>query len=234
MLDILKIVERRLQERLVGAAALAAVAIILIPEMLSGPRTTPTDAEQSADTVKTFAIELQKKSPRKDVEVRQEIAPRQSPPQAIAPAPSPQQQVVAPSAVQAPAEAVRAEPSASASVRAPAAKGESNGEAGKGDVKDAKDSKEAQDAHPVSASKALEAHSGWAVQVASLGSRAAAEQLSRELKRRGFPAFVMEYKTGGKTLFRTRVGPVSERQAADDLLIRIKKDYPAAALVTHP
>lgn len=218
MLDILKIVERRLQERLVGAAALAAVAIILIPEMLSGPRTPTNRPEQSTDAVKTYAIDLQKKPARRDAEKPPEPDPLQSAPsQTVTQTPPPQEQSAAPASnAQALMEAAQVED-------APAPPPEP-----------APIAKDVPAARPVSASKAPDVSGAWAVQVASLGTRAAAEQLALDLKRRGYPAFVMEYKTGGKTLFRTRVGPASERQAADDLLTRIRKDYPAAALVTQP
>src|SRR5688572_5172504 len=59
--SILAPVERRVQERLVGAAVLMAAAIILIPEMLSGPRRgerAVTGQPSSDAPLKTYTIDL--------------------------------------------------------------------------------------------------------------------------------------------------------------------------------
>ncbi|MGH8189374.1 MAG: hypothetical protein ACREUC_22645, partial [Steroidobacteraceae bacterium] len=58
--------ERAVKERLVGAAVLMAAAIILIPEMLSGPDREATDPEARSQTaaakgdssLKTYTIDL--------------------------------------------------------------------------------------------------------------------------------------------------------------------------------
>ena len=52
--------ERPVKERLVGAAVLMAAAIILIPEMLSGPDRESTQKSADADegAIKTYTIDL--------------------------------------------------------------------------------------------------------------------------------------------------------------------------------
>jgi DedD protein len=219
-------VERQLQERVIGAAVLVAVAIILIPEMLSGPKidssksgansrspasTAPSNesanepANEPTSAVKTVSIDLNKndsgKTPAQNFDTlnatRDAPATAQSLESPIA------QAAVAPNAV------VENKP-------APA--------------KTATEVESKPKPQPQSSAVA----SGWAVQVASLGARDAADRLAAEIKQQGHPAFVMAFQIKDKTLFRVRVGPVAERRAADELLTKIKREYPAATVVTHP
>lgn len=76
--------------------------------------------------------------------------------------------------------------------------------------------------------------SAWAVQVGSFASQDNAERLSAELKKRGYRAFVTRLRTKDGTLYRVRVGPEQERERAELLARRLKKDGQAADVVTHP
>src|SRR5262245_37975825 len=80
-------VDRHLKERLVGAAVLVAAAIILIPEMLTGPHdaASPATPEKAApDGLKTYTIDLN--APKERAETGQATPPALE----IAPAPAPQ------------------------------------------------------------------------------------------------------------------------------------------------
>ncbi|MBK1717922.1 SPOR domain-containing protein [Thiocystis violacea] len=55
----------------------------------------------------------------------------------------------------------------------------------------------------------------WVVQVSSLGSSEAADKLVGKLKQSGFSAFVEKAQVGGKTYYRVRVGPDSDRANAE-------------------
>ena len=65
------------------------------------------------------------------------------------------------------------------------------------------------------------AGSGWVVQLGSFGQRDNAERLARDLKTRGFAAFVSPLSHSGRTLYRVRVGPEGERGGAEDLAKRL-------------
>jgi DedD protein len=208
-------VERHLKERLIGAAVLVAVAIILIPEMLSGPDSdlqdtsaTPVTADGSA--IKTYTIDLRKREQASDLNVAvppPELVPEVPPAEVDkpeAPQPKPEAERAAPPAQAAPERPV--EPV----VAIPAPKPEPT-------------KPQSQPAATVSGE--------WAVQVAALDTRAAAEKMASELKRDGFSAFVMPVEVKGKTLFRVRVGPVATRQAADALLPKVKRQHASAAVV---
>jgi len=74
----------------------------------------------------------------------------------------------------------------------------------------------------------------WAVQLGSFSSRATAEKMVKDLRADGQSAFVMPVKSGAATLYRVRVGPMQDRQSAQQALARLKAKVPAAAIVPHP
>jgi cell division septation protein DedD len=60
------------------------------------------------------------------------------------------------------------------------------------------------------------------IQLGSFASRANAEHLARELRGKGFKASVSESSGGGRKLYRVRVGPTSDRAAADALAAKLR------------
>ncbi len=74
----------------------------------------------------------------------------------------------------------------------------------------------------------------WAVQVAALSRRDAAERLVADLKKAGYRAFLLEYRSDGRVLYRVRVGPEQERTRVDGLAARLRQDGYQAAVVAHP
>jgi len=55
-----------------------------------------------------------------------------------------------------------------------------------------------------------------------------------QLRADGYEAFVMPVKSGAATLYRVRIGPISDRQGAERVAGRIKPKIPAATVVKHP
>jgi len=223
-------VERQLKERLIGAAVLVAVAIILIPEMLSGP---PDSKEGTASvgadggTIKTYTIDLRQR--REGVDPNAAAMPPPELPSPETPAAEPpksnqSQPAEAPTMSEPAAEPVKSEsmPAQTAvkQAEAPAAIAPPS----------VPESKPASG----SAASGVAASGGWAVQVASLDNRAAAEKIVGELKRDGFAAFVMPVEVNGKTKFRVRVGPATTRAAADALLVKVKRTHVGATVMRHP
>ena len=78
------------------------------------------------------------------------------------------------------------------------------------------------------------ASSGWAVQVAALSKAEPARDLVASLARRGYRAFLMEYRADGRVFYRVRVGPETTRAEADDLAERLAADGHAGTVVAHP
>jgi len=232
-------VERHLKERLTGAAVLIAAAVILIPEMLSGPDqiargTAPAPLAGEAPT-KTYTIDLSRspgvQSSAASAPVVQERAPppetaandsvpaasNQASPESTSAAPTTAPPVTPSPAVVTPEQtspaATAPEPAPTRPVQQAAV--ESPAPVSAGDNKPT-------------------ASGGWAVQLGSFSNQATAGNMVRQLRADGYDAFVMPVKSGSATLYRVRIGPVNDRDAATKILGRIKATVPTAAVVRHP
>ncbi len=75
---------------------------------------------------------------------------------------------------------------------------------------------------------------GWAVQVGSFSNVENAERMARELRARGFKAFVSSHESQGEKLMRVRVGPEKDRARAEQLAKRLRRDWKQATVVAHP
>jgi cell division septation protein DedD len=71
------------------------------------------------------------------------------------------------------------------------------------------------------------------VQIGSFAKQTTADKLSQDLKRRGYASFVVPFKTGAQTLYRVRVGPMTERGEADAILQKLKREGTAATVVAN-
>ena len=227
--------ERQLKERLVGAAVLIAVAVIMVPEMFSGsgsresaapgsttPGATASDAGQVSESgqVKTYRIELQH---RDTVSVSSESAAQASP-------------VIADTRADAAA--------ANTPVAPPTAMAVSSSSVAHASAS----SSTASIAHPVpavvasvrsSASSSAQmptvanaATGTWSVQIGSFSTESAAKQVQANVKSEGFTAFLSSVDVGGKTLHRVRVGAFADRDAAQAALNKLKRTYSQAAIVS--
>jgi DedD protein len=236
-------VERRVKERLVGAAVLVAAAVILIPEMLSGPkRREDTSAKsQESEPFKTYTIDLNR-SP--GASASPSIDERAPPPEAPAPtttaateaahASAPDSESPAdnpPEPAQAspesaspepatPPQRVAAEPTSAATPPVQ----EQNREA----------TREAPARTAIASAPSVPTSRGWAVQLGCFSSKATADRIASEASGSGQTAFVMPVKSGANTLYRVRVGPFADRAAANAALVRIKQRVANAAVVAHP
>nr|WP_298721554.1 SPOR domain-containing protein [uncultured Steroidobacter sp.] len=251
--------ERPVKERLIGAAVLMAAAVILIPEMLSGPsRDSAEKQAQTADAkgsgepaIKTYTIDLSQSPGLQPGSVEQTAnrapPPEETPPPETLPAPapavaqaSPESQVVTPAEppaqrtpapVETPKPAPRAETPppqrAAQPARAeavPPPKPEPKPESQPRAVASA----------PSAPRSAVPTGKGWAVQLGSYASEATAARIMNEWRGKGQSAFVMPVTTGGKTLYRVRIGPTKDRASAEAALKVVKSTIPNAAVVAHP
>lgn len=231
---ILARVDSHLKERLVGAAVLVAAAVILIPEMLSGP--AERDAEQAGvervagdGGVKTYTIDLGSRArsgadqaattppaeaiietpaPPPETETEPATAAETTATKATAPATAAQ---VAETAPVVPTQVVPPVPTA------PAVAAQSPTRA----------------APAATARTAANQNQGWAVQVGSFASQATAERLSEDLKRRGYPSFVVPFRPGAQTLYRVRIGPMQDRNEADATVQKLKREGTGATVVAN-
>ncbi len=247
-----------------------AAAIILIPEMLSGPGRE--SAEKQAQTaangtgggeaaIKTYTIDLSKSpgsAPPTPIEQTDNRAPppeETPPPETLTAAEQPQSpaaaqvspepkaptlaeqpaQRTAPPAeapkpeprTEAPPRQVAAQPARTEAPPKPEAKPESKAETPKSEPR-------AVASAPSAPKSSVPTGKGWAVQLASYASEATATRVMNEWRGKGQSAFVMPVTTGGKTLYRVRIGPSKDRAGAEAVLKLVKTSIPTAAVVAHP
>lgn len=228
---ILAAVDTHLKERLVGAAVLVVVAVILIPEMLSGPSDRKTEGAAGSPAaqdggVKTYTIDLgaRARSGANDA------VPAEVDPAAVAETPAPPPEIPpedgSPAAAPETDKALVAKAPPATPVPEPPP------------VERPAAVKPPQAAtSPVPEVPAATRPSGqgspWVVQVGSFARQATADKLSQDLKRRGYASFVVPFKTGGQTLYRVRVGPMKERGDADAIVQKLKRDGTAATVVAN-
>jgi cell division septation protein DedD len=206
--------DEALKARLIGAVVLVALAVLLIPELLSGRKpaeSVPAQADGARGT-RTFTIELGGPSlppaatapapaaaatrERVPAPVPESVSRATSGPQAAAPQPgqsTPQQA--------APEQAVPEWPGAATSTVA-AAKAPAPAQAGDASAP----------------AQAIPARGGWAVQVGAFGSTETANKLVAQLQASGYRAYVSPVSRAGKALYRVRVGPEAERPRAESLV----------------
>ena len=86
---------------------------------------------------------------------------------------------------------------------------------------------------PESTAASTPAAGEWAVQVGSFGSRANADRLRGQLAGKGFPVFVTQIESRGRTFHRVRVGPAADRAGAEALLRRLGSSAPGGKVVRN-
>lgn len=211
--------DETLKARLIGAAVLVAIAVLLIPELLSG-RKAPGPAEETGSSPKgtrTFTIELEGMPGQG---AREPAAG--SPGPAVKPQPEAPRGVreEAPPPVRAPA---TSEPQESAVARPPAPAPSAV----------AATAPVAKPAATPSPPPAVSSRAGWYVQVGAFGSADSARKLVKELEAAGYPALASPVTRSGKTLHRVRVGPEAQRADADRLAGRLKARGLPATVVAN-
>ncbi|MBX3703456.1 MAG: SPOR domain-containing protein [Steroidobacteraceae bacterium] len=89
-------------------------------------------------------------------------------------------------------------------------------------------------AAPAATAAAAAEQPAWAVQLGAFSTREKAEGLVADLRRRGYAAFVLEYRAGGQVLHRVRVGPEQDRARAAAIAERLRKDGFQPVVAPHP
>jgi DedD protein len=205
--------DTRVKERLVGAAVLVGIIVALVPEMLSGPRDDIPAPASGDDQVRTYTIDLSRE-PGASGPPR-EVIPGDAP--VVTPAPPPENA--------APEDTPAESPDTVSSGSAPAFPAE-------------KPSTQASRAEPptqapqVAEPPAVE--SGWAVQLGSFARRDNAERLAKDLRQRGYRAFVSHVGAGDSARHRVRVGPEQDRTKAEALAQRLRREGRQVSIVAHP
>ena len=209
--------EDALKARLIGATVLVALAVLLIPELLSGRKPAePVVAQAGAGRgTRTFTIELDGAS---GSPVATQVARSPAPTTTPAPLPTPG------------SEAAQVAGEASAPVAVPQPKPAAAPPAAVPEPRPEVVARPAPEPAPV---QVIPARGGWAVQVGAFGSADAANKLVRQLQSADFAAYVAPVSRSGKTLHRVRVGPVTERAGAEALVPALKARGLPATVVAN-
>lgn len=210
--------DSRAKQRLTGAVILVALFVLLVPALLTGPR--DADAPEGAaadDGMRRYTIDLDASAPPAQPELSStppavSLPPvsegRAQPGDEAAPAPT----TPAPTPVAPAPAAPRAEtPKAPVQTQAAPTQAAPTPQA---------------TAAPVTAP-----HGSFVVQLGSFRDRDNANRLVRDMTAKGFAAFVAPITSGGRELYRVRVGPVRDRAAAEALAAQLGRVGQSGAIV---
>jgi len=198
--------ERALKERIIGAAVLVLVVVLVVPVFLDGP---PQDAEiiseqvplpgQASQETRTVVLDRDRSEPvpangNGASEVPPEAAPQRPMPQPVVQQEEPEPQSAAETPVP--------------QTTAP---------------------------EPAAESAAVASQTGmWTVQLGSFSNRDSADRLAAELRQRGYNAFLGQVMTSDGQLHRVRVGPQKDRAEADAVAAKLRSAGYDAKVLPHP
>jgi len=206
--------EEPLKARLIGAAVLVTVAVLLIPELLSGRKAAEPAAEDGAGQrgTRTFTIELGQGSGQATRTAPVATTPA---PAAVEETPAATGERTVPSVEPQTGAAAAVEPSAAAAQARPVAQPPAP-------QPEQKAAAQPEPKPEPAAQPAATAGGAWAVQVGAFGSLETARGMVRDLAGAGYRAYIAPVTRGGKTLHRVRVGPEAERASAEQIAKRLK------------
>lgn len=190
--------DRRVKERLIGASILVALVVLVVPELLSGPKPTiapaPTLPAAAPDPIRNVTVDLTTSKAPANAD-----AEPASPQTATSPASFAGNLPAAPT----PAAQTLTAPS-------PAPSGPAASSARPAPVESA------------ASSPRSSGHGSWSVQLGSFASRANADNLTRQVKGQGFAVFVLAGGSGSSVRYRVRVGPLADRESAERMAAKLK------------
>ncbi len=196
--------ESRAKQRLTGAIILVALFVLLVPELLTGPRDAHPETPAAGDEgLRRYTIEIDAQRAASNP-----MAPASEPVVSLPP-------VAAPANTN-PERAVPGEAAAAAPSSAPARPATNP---------------PAPVAQPARSEAPSVAPGNFMVQLGTFRERENADRLVRDMTAKGFAAFVMPTTSGGHALYRVRVGPARDRAAAEALAVELKRAGQSGSIV---
>lgn len=217
--------DRRLKERLVGATLLVVLIILVVPELLSGPKRPAGLAATSggADSMRNVRVDLatRRAAPADD----QSASAPPNPGAASAASPPPGADSGNAQAPDARADAAGRPTIATLRAQQPADAALEKASS------DPTIQPSAPNSAPVHEAAAVGSKHGWAVQIGSFASRANAEKEMHHLKALNESAYLLASGTGRTLRYKVRVGPFAERSSAEKAIANLKKNGESANLI---
>jgi len=212
------------KQRLTGAVILVALFVLLVPELLKGPRDAAApEGAATDDGMRRYTIDLNASAPPAQPDHAATPPPVALPPVAdsraqpgedAAPAadkPAPNTTKPETATTTIPAPRADAPKPAAAPVPTPASA-----------------------PAPAPARPAPTADKGaFVVQLGSFRDKDNADRLVRDMTAKGFTAFVSPITSGGRELYRVRVGPTRDRPAAEALAAQLKRMGQSGSIVPN-
>jgi DedD protein len=215
--------DSRAKQRLTGAVILVALFVLLVPELLRGPKNGAPPAETADEEgMRSYTIDLD--APAGSAQPR-------SAPASAAP-------VVLPPVAQNPVSGTeRAVPGETARVETPAPAAATPVVTPMAETRETTNPAPAATpprptAAPVASTPsattkpsapAAVPKGSFVVQLGSFGSKDNADRLVRDMTAKGFNAFVAPITSGGRELYRVRVGPTRDRASAEALAAQLRR-----------
>jgi DedD protein len=233
--------DRRLKERLVGATILLVLIVLIVPELLSGPKPEELRAPAGVaggpvEAVRNVTVDLatSKATPAEDL--ASSAASSSTPASASAAASSaappgdgdrkgsqPAPSSVEPERTAAPPIITTLKAQQPTGPAQPALEKESS-----------PPNVSLLTPKPGTAREAASVdgpHHNWAVQIGSFASRANAEKQMRHLKAHDSSVYVSSGGKGSSLRYRVRIGPFADRGAAEKVMTKLRKEGQSASLV---
>ena len=211
--------DTQVKERLTGAAILVALVVLLVPELLTGPSRSAHAAggRTGRPADRSYIIDLDESSVQRHVMPVPVASKAEAPAMPTAESSGPQVVMEKPRP-----QAVSQPPSALMPNAAPA-------------VTDKPSAVKRTEPLPQRIATAeLPPVTGWSIQLGSFQSRDNAQRLLRELKGKGFSAFILEGGGTSGKLYRVRVGPAADRAAAAALAAKLREAGQPGSIVPYP
>ena len=222
--------DRALKERVIGAAALVAIAVLVVPVFLDGPS---TDAEIVSESVTLPGQDEQARKRQTIVLERDRDKPVPVSGTRNSQATTAAEKLAADAAARKAAAA--AAPASDKNVAAKTPPGQDQPEPMKKEPEPAAVSTVAKAEMKTAPAPAAESATGmWAVQLGSFSDQANAERLAANLRKEGYAAFLSQLNTSSGSLHRVRVGPQKDRQSAESVASKLGGDGHKGQVVPHP
>jgi DedD protein len=237
--------DRRVKERLIGASILVALVVLVVPELLSGPKPNAAPAPSlpaaAPEPIRNVTLDLSTSKAPADSEAAEPPAPPAASSSAVNAAGA--QNATVPGAAASETASAAAPAGGATSASAAASSSAPSGSAPASSVpsgapgpaaRPAKPERTASRASGVESAASSPTSTGprsWSVQLGSFASRANAENLTRQVKGQGFAVFVLPGGSGSAVRYRVRVGPLADRESAERMAAKLKSMGHVGSLV---
>jgi len=234
--------DRRVKERLIGASILVALVVLVVPELLSGPKPntapSPTLPAAAPEPIRNVTVDLttSKAPANSEVEPGSPETGASSSGEPSGASAGTSTGATSGATTGTTAGATSGASNAASAAYSPTAEtpfAPSPAPAGTGASPSAHNGAPAKQPPRTAAARAASVDSGatsptsvghgsWCVQLGSFASRANADNLTRQIKGQGFSAFVLTGGSGTSVRYRVRVGPLADRESAERIATKLK------------